>query len=303
MQLFSFPSHTGTGAIHGVNWPVDAPRAVVQVSHGMQEYIERYAPLASFLNAHGYAVIGSDHAGHGHSVQQGGVYGYFGETNGWRDVVADLHEVYQVAKQTFPGAPHVILGHSMGSFLARAYTEAYAAELAGAVYVGTSGPVFGTGLGRLLASLLPSQKPSPLLAHMAFGAYNKRFAGKTELDWLSANEQNVADYIADPLCGLPFTAGGFRELFGVLGHVNKKAWAQSIPHDLPVLFIAGADDPVGQYGEGVRKIAQRLRDAGVQDVYIQLYEGMRHEIFNEAIRELVFQDLLDWLDAHFDPAA
>lgn len=303
MQLFSFPSHTGTGTIHGVIWPVDAPRAVVQIAHGMQEYIERYAPLAAFLNAHGYAVIGNDHAGHGHSVQQGGVYGYFGEKDGWHDVVADLHEVHQVAEQTFPGAPHVILGHSMGSFLARAYTEAHAAGLAGAVYVGTSGPVFGTGLGRLLASLLPSQKPSPLLTHMAFGAYNKRFAGKTELDWLSANEQNVADYIADPLCGIPFTAGGFRELFGVLSHVNKKAWAQSIPHDLPVLFLAGADDPVGQYGEGVRKIAQRLRDAGVEDVYIHLYEGMRHEIFNETGRDAVFADLLDWLDAHFDPAA
>ena len=135
------------------------------------------------------------------------------------------------------------------------------------------------------------------MENLAFGSYQKRIeTPKTSVDWLSVDEENVQKYVADPKCGFPFTVSAFHELMAMVQHVNTDEWAQHIPQNLPVLVVAGREDPVGDYGNGPQEVARRLQDAGVRRVTLKLYDGMRHEIMNETDRQTVWNDLLAWCE-------
>ena len=288
--------------IMGRIWiPDGEPRAVIQFVHGMAEHIDRYDGPAAALCSAGFAVYGHNHLGHGPGTD---LKGFFGEQDGWQSLVEDVHAVSGIARQNHPGLPYFLLGHSMGSFVVRCYMTEYAAGLSGVILSGTGYyPKSTVMAGKLLADLVclkgKGKKPSPLINRIAFSANNKPFTpGRTPFDWLSRDEAEVDRYIADPLCGFLFTASGYRDLFTGLEQLTDLKRLSSVPAGLPVLFISGSMDPVGQMGKGPQKIAEQLRRAGVQDVTLNIYPNARHELFNEKNREEVYQDLVSWMEKH-----
>ena len=286
--------------------PADGPvRAVLQISHGMCEYIGRYEEFAEELCAHGILVCGNDHLGHGPEAREQGTLGYFAQRDGWKLLPADLRKLTVLMKRRYPGVPYFLLGHSMGSFIARVYLAKYGELLDGAVIMGTSGgnPFAGIGIRVAEGEIRRHGEMyrSPRLKKLSMGGYNKRFKGENdENSWLTKEKSIRETYAANDLCNFTFTASGYRDLFSLLRAVSEKGWAERVPKGLPILVTSGAEDPVGDYGKGVRKVYERLRSAGVKDVTLRLYEGDRHEILNETDRRDVYRDILGFLESHFN---
>lgn len=302
---YFFPSSNGKTLIHVDQWtPVGREIVgVVQIAHGVAEYAKRYEAFAEYLCSHGFVVVANDHLGHGQSVIDGCPMVYLGEEQGWQHVVDDMEELRRRTAKVFPGKPYFLFGHSMGSFLARTYLIRYPGSVSGCVLCGTGhmSPALVIG-GKLVADReikrLGSKAYSVKVDQLAFGAYNKRFApNRTAFDWLSANEANVDAYMADPLCGGKTTLGLFRDMLGGIGFITRQANLARMDRTTPVFFIAGDQDPVGDMGKGVRRAYDSFRKAGVGDVSIKLYHGLRHEILNETGKQYVYQDVLDWLEA------
>ena len=302
---YFFPSSDGKTLIHVNQW-TPAGRdivGVVQIAHGVAEYGARYEPFAKFLCANGFVVVANDHLGHGQSLIENAPMVYFGEEDGWRHVVDDIEELRRRTAKVFPDKPYFLFGHSMGSFLSRTHLIRYPGVLSGCVLCGTghqSAPVIAGG--KLVADReikrLGKKAYSATADDLAFGAYNKAFAPtRTRFDWVSANEANVDAYIADPLCGGDTSLGLFRDMLDGLACITKQSNINKMNKDLPVFFIAGDRDPVGGMGMGVQKACACFRKAGLKDVSIKLYHGLRHEILNEASRQYVYKDVLDWLTA------
>lgn len=299
---FTFPSADGMTDIYAVEWVPDGPvRAVVQISHGLAEHVLRYEPLAAWLTERGFAAAGHDHLGHGTSVAPGAPRLCFGPKGSWDFLVEDIETRRRLLVERFPGVPVFLLGHSMGSFLARTYLIRCPGRVAGALLMGTGQvPAVPLVFGRALASVqvrkLGNGTPAPQLDRLVFGHYNDRFApSRTAFDWLSRDPDNVNAYMDDPLCGGVPTAGLFRELLRGLSLVSRPALLKRMDPGTPVLLASGALDPVGNYGRGVEQVLRVFRRAGVQDVTMKLYPGLRHEILNEDYREEVFQDLYRWM--------
>lgn len=302
---FYFLSSDGTTQIHAVEWDnVEKPVGVLQIAHGVAEYALRYEPFAQFMNSHGFIVVANDHLGHGLSVAEGAAPLYFGRHNGWQRVVDDMYALRDMTGRKYPELPYFLLGHSMGSFLTRTYLIRYPGTLSGAIIMGTGqqSPAV-VALGSLFAKVegkrIGYDQFSPAVDRLAFGTYNKPFApNRTAYDWLSVNEENVDRYIADPLCGGNATIGLFLDMLGGIGLIGKQSNANTMNTNTPVLFVSGDRDPVGDMGKGVRAAYESFRKAGVKDVSLKLYEGLRHEILNETCRETVFADLWSWIEKH-----
>ena len=276
-------------------------KGIVQICHGMAEHLERYEEFIDFLTSSGYVVFIHDHLGHGKSVKNDGELGYFGEKDGYKTLVNDVKLVTDLAKDKYPELPVFLFGHSMGSFIARYYTQLYSAGIKGAVFCGTAGPNPGAKVGVMLANMIIKQKGShyrsKLIDKIAFGSYNKKCRPqRTPFDWLTKDNAIVDKYIDDKYCGFLFTAAGYRDLFNLLITVNSPEWFTSFNNDFPVLLIAGEDDPVGSYGAGVKKVYDALVSAGHNNVEMKLYPGDRHEILNETDKKNVFADVLMWLE-------
>ena len=301
---FTFLSADGKTPIHAVEWlPEGQARAVLQISHGVSEDILRYEPFAEYLTARGFAVAGHDHLGHGQSVAEGSARLYFGPRGSWNWVVDDIDQRRNLAKAKFPQVPYFLMGHSMGSFLARTYLIRYPGAVDAAVIMGTGqmSPAIIAG-GKAVAAeeahRVGEDQTSSLVDKLAFGAYNKRFApNRTGFDWLSLNQDNVDRYMADPLCGGNATIGLFREMLGGLSFIAKPENLKRMNLNIPVLFISGEMDPVGDCGKGVKRAFESFRKAGVRDVSLKLYPELRHEILNETCRETVYEDIYQWLAA------
>ena len=283
--------------------PDGDPTAVVQVSHGMAEHSARYARLAEALTGDGYVVYAHDHRGHGRTAGDGD-HGYLADRDGWDTVVGDLRTVTDQARSEHPDLPVFLLGHSMGSFLARAYVIEDSRALAGLVLSGTGGDPgllgrVGAGVAAAEARVRGRRHRSGLMNQLTFGQYNAAFTPtRTEFDWLSRDAAEVDAYVADPRCGEVFTSGFYADLLGGLGPINDPRRVAAVRRDLPILLLSGDQDPVGDAGKGPNAVAQQYRESGVVDVRCHLYPGARHEIFNETNRDEVTADLLRWLDAH-----
>ena len=280
--------------------PEGKPRAVIQLFHGMAEHIARYDRPATELARRGFAVAGHDHMGHGPGTPKEKL-GYFYDKDGWKRIMEDGYAVTELLRKQFPGVPVVLLGHSMGSFLAREYVLRYGDRLSGLILSGTGWyPAAVCTAGRLAAAVSPQKKPAPLVNKLAFAGNNKAFEpARTPFDWLSRDKAEVDKYIADPFCGFVFTGRAFKDFFGGLQALTKLDRLTVMPQKLPVCFISGDRDPVGQMGKGVMEVASQFRKAGMTDVTVCLYDGARHELFNETNRDEVIHELSAWLDKRF----
>ena len=302
-EEFYFDSRDGRNKIHAVRYlpeEVDVT-CVLQIVHGMAEYIERYEAFAKFMTDRGVVVTGEDHLGHGKSVAEGGTYGYFCSQDPATVVVRDVHRLKKMTQELYPSVPYVILGHSMGSFILRNYLCRYGTGITGAIIMGTG--MQSPGLIRLSKAVAAIQRVfcgdrhvSRLLDKAAFGSYNKKIEKpRTKFDWLSRSAESVDRYIKDPLCGFTFTVNGFATLFELIARIQKKENLEKVPGTLPLLMLSGTDDPVGDYGEGVRRAYRSLKNAGVRDISLKLYKGGRHELLNETNRNTIMQDIYDWM--------
>ena len=295
-QEFYFDSRSGKDRLHAVRWvPEGKVEAVLQIVHGMAEHIERYDGFASYLAERGVLVVGHSHLGHGKSVKTVEDLGFFAEPDGNGCVVGDIHTLRTRTQAEYPGVPYFILGHSMGSFLTRQYLADHSAGLAGAVIMGTGDmpvPVLklAKGVCALLAKVRGWRHRSELVNGMVTGGYEKKLG----LGWLSKNEENVARYASDPLCGFCFTLNGFYGLFTAFHTAVSREMAGQVPGDIPILFVSGAEDPVGDCGKGVESVYRRYREHGAR-AEMKLYAGDRHEILNEDDRMQIYEDILKWM--------
>jgi alpha-beta hydrolase superfamily lysophospholipase len=288
-------------------WTPDGDiRLAVQILHGMAEHSARYDALARRLAATGCAVWAHDHRGHGATAREASVLGHFADRNGWDLVVADAWRVHAAMEHATPGVPRVIVAHSMGSFVAQTIKgecgnhAPLAAGIAGVVLCGTSGPPPWTArpgmlLSRLERLRLGRRGRSPLVEHLAFGAHNRDFMPRrTKFDWLSRDPAVVDAYIADPLCGFPFSVQSWIDLLAGLQRLASRDHEARLPRDLPVLLLAGDADPVSDCTRALGPLLASYARAGIALTH-HVYPGARHELFNETNRDEVIGDLIVWL--------
>lgn len=304
-EEFYYDSRDGVSKLHAVRYVPDGDeeiRCVVQIVHGMAEYVERYEEFAEYLTARGYVVTGEDHMGHGKSVGKDGKFGYFCEQDSATVLVRDMHRLKKATQALYPNVPYVILGHSMGSFIARNYMFRYGTGINAAVIMGTGMPprkvlTLSKAVAEAQRIFLGPKHVSEFIDKQAFGKYNSEIDNpQTPVDWLSRDRERVDKYLADPLCGFTFTANGFSTLFELILRLHRQENLERVPKDLPVLFISGMADPVGDYGKGVRRSYDSLRAVGMTDIQLKLYEGGRHELLNETNRGEVAQDVYNWIE-------
>lgn len=332
-----FKSSDGVHRCHYITVTPDRePRGVVQISHGMCEYIERYLDFMNFLADNGFAVCGNDHLGHGKTVNSPDELGYFSPENGWQNAVEDLHRLTAIMKREYPDKPYFMIGHSMGSFLARAYAVKHAHECRAYIFMGTAdgfetsvssaaekaGKILQKPLekinerrpnpegrlgsaaitlllsqGEILKKVKGEKYRSEALNKIGFGRNNERIEpSRTPYDWISRDESVVDKYAADPLCTFIFTVNGFLNLASVLWFVSNEKWYGKAPKDIPMLLLGGDGDPVGNYGRGVRSVYERLLGGGC-DVSLKIYPDARHELLNELNREEVYGDALKFIES------
>lgn len=302
---FDFLSADGETRIHAISWMPDGEvRAVLQLCHGMTEYIGRYEPFAEYMTTKGFYVVGHDHLGHGGSVQSEEKLGFFHEKDGNRCLIEDIHQVRKAVQETNPDFPYFILGHSMGSFLVRQYLTEYGDGLDGAVIVGTGhNPLPLLLLGQAVCAVMAKFKGwdhrSEFVTNLVLGSYNKNFGQKSGNEWLSRDESVVAAYDKDPLCGFTFTLNAYYFMFQGMKKLMRPGSLKKIPVNLPILFVAGREDPVGNMGKSVIKVYDAYQKNQIQDVRIKLYKDDRHEILNELDKDVVYDDIYRWMEKRF----
>ena len=301
---FYFNSSTGKNKIHARMCVPDAePRAIVQIIHGIAEYIDRYDEFMSFLADNGIIAVGTDHLGHGKSIESEEQTGFFAYDNGWDYVVRDEEVLRLAMHENYPELPIIVFGHSMGSFMTRTllirYPDAFnAAIISGTGNQGAALVNGGLFMGNLVTGLKGAHHYSKFLNNLAFGSYNKIYENpKTEYDWLSRDEANVQKYIDDPLCGFIPSCSLFRDMMTGVKFITNKKNLTAMNKDMPVYFMSGDMDPVGECGKGVQKAYNNFLEAGMKDVSIKLYPGGRHEMLNEINKDEVYTDILAWLDS------
>lgn len=302
MEESYYYSKNGKTKIRALKWIPEAEiNAVLQISHGMLEHMERYDEFARYMNDNGVLVVGNDHLGHGSSVNSEEGRGFFGD-GGYDVLIEDMHSLMTRTKKEYPDVPYYLLGHSMGSFLTRYFITVYGKEIDGAIIMGTAqqskGLVkFGLVLTSLMAKFKGWNYRSKLINHLVLGSNNNKFKpARTKSDWLTRDEEIVDEYLADERIDFIFTLNGFYNLFRIMTEMNETERLNNIPRELSVLFISGNDDPVGDFGKGIKKAYDIFKGLKIKNVSIKLYEDDRHEILNELDREQVYEDILSWME-------
>lgn len=279
-------------------------RGTILIVHGMQEHSGRYQMLADHLANRGFAVLTYDQLGHGKTALNAKGLGYFQESDPAEQLVQDALTMSTLLQQSYPDQPHFILGHSMGSFVTRCALQEAGDRFKGAIIVGTGARQKGSTAFRMLLAVLNSFAPKKRsrLINSIFDQRNnagfKNEPNQNNCNWLSVNKANRIAFIEDPLCGGLFTNNGFYTVLSLSLRATDNKLTKGIPKNLPLLFISGQDDPIGDFGKGVEQAATQLRSQGQTDITIKLYKGMRHEILNEDCREDVFKCIDQWLDQH-----
>lgn len=298
---FTYPS-CGEGVIRACVWEqVGELKGIVQIVHGIAEHILRYDHFASYLNANGYLVVAEDHMGHGASAETDDAAGYF--AGGWFSAVNDTVKLAETIQVQYPDVPYYLLGHSMGSFMARTILAKHTQlHLDGCILSGTgwqNNAVLFAGIqtANAVCKFGDPRKPSKLLHSVAFGSYNRKVERpRTSFDWLTRDARIVDAYVDDPMCGFVPAAGLMRDMLNGISYIQKVESMTGMRKNLPIFFISGGDDPVGDYGAGVNKTVERFKEVGMQNISTRIYPMCRHEILNEINKEQVYSDVLNWLD-------
>lgn len=274
----------------------EQPTGILQLVHGMAEHRERYHDFMNFCAEQGLVVIIHDHRGHGASVKSPEDYGYFYE-NGLEGIIEDVYQVTKYVRERFPDLPLTLFGHSMGSLVVRCYIKKYDAEIDGLVVCGSPSKRLGSGVGLQVAKILKhiqgEHYRSQFVNDLSFGGYTKKFPGEKSINsWIVSDPAVVEAYDADERDGFVFTLNGFEVLFGLMQQAySKKGWAMNNP-GMPILFIAGAEDPCIIDEKHFQEAVNFLRERGYNNVLSKLYPGMRHEILNEVGKQQVWQDVV-----------
>lgn len=307
---FNFQSNDGKTTVHAVKWTPDNGEyhAILQITHGMIEFIERYAHFAEFLTGKGYMVVGHDHIGHGVSVTDEKEWGYFCEKNPSDVLIADMHKLRTMIQEENPQVPYFMMGHSMGSYMLRKYLSYHHDNLRGAIIMGTGFvpenlTKLALGITNVFGKIFGSHHRSKLIQSLAFGASYKAYdMTGTDLtrSWLTKDVDMIKAYYGDPRCSFSFTVNGYKGLFEAVNYSCNPENVKKIPAKLPIFIVSGQDDPVGDMGEGVMKVYHMFEETGSLDVTYKLYENDRHEIINETDKQVVFTDLLSWMNVRID---
>ena len=282
--------------------PEGEPVAVLQIIHGMNEYIRRYDAFAAYMAERGFVVVGEDHLGHGESVPEGGTYGYFCENDPGTSILRDVLSLKYLSLQVFPTLPYLILGPSMGSFILRNFITRYGTGISGAIICGTGTPKKSQLVGgKLLTSILGKLKGdtyvSKLVNEMSTKAYMSGEGMETELDWICSDRAVQEAYAKDPLCsGFSITVNGYHTLYELAHRMQKKENLEKIPKKLPILIVSGTEDPVGDRGEAPKALYDTLLHLDITKTTLKLYNGARHELLNEKIKETVYYELYNWME-------
>lgn len=291
-------------------WQPDAEeeiKGVIQLHHGLAEHSLRYDRFGSILAENGYVLNAYDMRGHGRSAEVAdkngtGMFGKLADKKGFDRVVADLKAVTDNLKNDFPGKKTILMGHSFGSFVAQGFIEEHGKDIDACILCGTAGPrpaliTVGSIAAHVITFFTGKNKCLTIMDKLSFGSYNARVENpKTPFDWLSKNELNVEMYKMDNWCGFPLTNSFFCSMTEGLSKIHKAKNINKIPNTLPVFFIWGSDDPVGSYGETIRKLIDIYKAKGMEKIDQKEYPGDRHEILNEDNKEEVEKDIIDWID-------
>lgn len=297
------PSCDGKNTLYTMRWqdPELPVKAVVQISHGMCEYVGRYAEMAEYLASNGIAVFGNDHLGHGNTAACPEDLGYIAPKDGYKLMVQDLRNMTEEIERLYPEKKILLYGHSMGSFLARIYAATYSDGISAYVFSGTGGPNPAAPAGKLIIDTLSLIKGeryrSPFMGKMSFGSYCDRIPdAKYGKEWVTSDPEKLESYVNDPFCSFDFTLSAYRDLMNMIVEISDRKWAGKLNSTLPYLLVSGEDDPVGGYGEGVKTVYDRMRAAGCSEAEMRLYPGTRHEPHNEINRKEFFVEILAWME-------
>lgn len=302
-------SSTMEDELHKIHFTLFQPedetkvRATLLVLHGMQEHSGRYQEFARFMANNGIAVVTYDHLGHGKTAESNENLGFFHLNKPHQQVVIDAENMANYLEYKFPYVPHFVLGHSMGSFITRCLLQVAQQRFDGAIIVGSGGRVRGTTIGKHFMALMNKISPykrSKFINRAFSRANNGHFKNEPNYyytNWLSVNEENRKSFLQDPLCGNPFTYNGFYTLLEVVDKSTKRNWASNLMKKLPFLFVSGKEDPIGNFGKGIEKTVNHLKEDGFTAVDMKLYDKMRHEILLDDQKQQVHQDILHWIEA------
>lgn len=293
-EILYYKSSNGINNIYAEIYNCENPKCVLQIAHGMCEYITRYEDFAKYLNKHNIVVAGNDHLGHGRSAE---ILGYFGEGDNLNYAVDDIEKLSLILKERYD-LPIYYLGHSMGSFIMRYFISKYSAEkciLMGTGYIDDFSATVLDLLSIFISKVKGDKYVSKLLVKLSTGAYAKKVKGHT-YDWISYNKKNVEKFANDPLCNYSFTVNGYRTLGKYLLKINTHFTIDRTNRETKILFVSGEDDPVGNFKKGVLKIYNKYKKKGFKNIKLIFYKNMRHEILNEDNREIVYSDILNFLE-------
>ena len=278
---------------------------IIQIIHGLCEYIERYLPFIEYLATKGFIVVGHDHLGHGQSIKSPDDLGYFGEPNPSDLLIQDIHSLRKIILKKYPNLPYFMCGHSMGSYLLRQYICTYSKGLAGIIILGTGymspcESLLALGFINVLSCFKGIKHKSNLTKKISFelGPYSKYDHQKKDLNnsWISRDPEIVKKYYEDKNCQFDFTLNGYYGLVQSIRYSCDPSNVAKIKKDIPILFVSGDCDPVGNNGEGVRKSYEIMKLIGSVDVSMKLFIGCRHEVLNELNKDEVYEYILNWIN-------
>lgn len=291
--------------IHYYKWYPTATASIkgaIQIAHGLSEHAKRYASFARVLTDQGYVVYANDHRGHGQTAGSPEKVGYLEDAPFWASALRDMYQLNQIIQKEQAGVPVFLFGHSMGSLLARQYITQWGQTLRGVIISATGGDPgmlgkIGALVAKVTAMINGKKKRSQLMDKLSFGKFNDAFKpNRTAFDWLSRDEKEVDKYIADPYCGVVFSAGFWEDFLKGINYINSAEAYQKTPKTLPILLIAGDKDPVGDMAKGVLQIKQAYKQVAIQNLQCKIYPEARHELLNESNRMEIIQDILQWLE-------
>lgn len=301
-EEFYYDSADQKTKIHAIKWiPEQDIKAILQISHGVTEHIDRYDELARYLTDRGILVVGNDHLGHG---KNSGSKVYFGPKGSWKYVVEDIEKCKRIIEEEYPNLPYFMLGFSLGSFVLRNHLIDYKPSLSGAIIVGTG---YNSTIEITLAKFIANseakkygeEKSTAKIKALTFGSYNKMFPNpKTEYDWLSLSQKNLDEYTKDPLRGESMSAGLFRELLYGMDYTGKLKNIKLMNADTSILFLSGDKDPVGGQTKGVDKVYKLFKKANINDITLKYYENLRHDILHEDNKLEIYDDIYKWMLEH-----